>query len=158
MSCPKLEELPFFVYGTLRCGELNYQRLVQGRTVSEAAAYITNAYLLNLGRFPMMLEPTAPATVAGLHPPAARIRGDLLFVHPRHYSSLLAELDMLEGYYPDEPQASLYLRVRREVLDEQGQPVTAWVYVGNPSAVSAPCAVIPGGDWVLHRRELRRSF
>ncbi|MFP4632618.1 MAG: gamma-glutamylcyclotransferase family protein [Halobacteriota archaeon] len=42
--------------------------------------------------------------------------------------SLVEDVDRYEGYYPDSPSDSLYLRVHREVVDRDLQ---AWMYVYN---------------------------
>ena len=61
--------------------------------------------------------------------------------------SLAGPLDAFEDVVPGDPAASLYLRVRRDVLDVGGKPMgeTAWVYWYNRPVDGR--RLIPDGNW-----------
>lgn len=63
-------------------------------------------------------------------------------------ASVLAVLDDIEGYRPEEPARSLYLRVRTDVTLEQGAAESAWVYFYNAPLGSA--RRIQSGDYLDH--------
>ena len=136
--------LPFFVYGTLKRGEPNYQRLLQERTVAEEAATLTPAALYTAGPYPFLV--TAPDV---LPTPAAVVFGQLMTVHPALYEQTLRELDELEEYVPGDPH-SMYLREMMQVLVGT-QLRQAWVYIAGPqieaSIRQGRLELIHGGNW-----------
>ncbi|MFI7019837.1 gamma-glutamylcyclotransferase family protein [Streptomyces sp. NPDC050164] len=132
--------LPFFVYGTLRPGEVNHDLFLRGRTRSEAPGRLSGAVLYEGPGYPYAVE----------EPGGGVVRGELVTAHPHAYAELLAELDRLEDYAPGNPR-SLYERVERKVVrDTDGAAVRAWVYVAAP-AVAARLRTrgrpIAGGEW-----------
>ncbi|MCC3768757.1 gamma-glutamylcyclotransferase [Streptomyces sp. UNOC14_S4] len=114
------ERLPVFVYGTLRPGQGNHERFLRGRTVAEEAARLRGAVLYE--------GPGYPYAVAD---PEGEIRGELVTPAPAAHDAVLASLDALEGYAPDDP-SSHYVRVTRPVSSERGVTVRAWVYLASP--------------------------
>ncbi|MGI5449639.1 gamma-glutamylcyclotransferase family protein [Streptomyces sp. CA-243310] len=132
--------LPFFVYGTLRPGEVNHDLFLRGRVVAETPATLPDAVLYE--------GPGYPYAVAR---PGAAIRGELITAAPGRYAELLVALDLLEEYEgPDRP-GNLYDRVVREALLRDGTPVPAWVYLASPLLardLAASGTEIPGGDWL----------
>ena len=44
---------------------------------------------------------------------------------------VLPALDAYEGCGPDDPQPTEYVRQKKDVFRETGEPVTAWVYIYN---------------------------
>ncbi|MFE1247285.1 gamma-glutamylcyclotransferase family protein [Streptomyces sp. NPDC058735] len=132
--------LPFFVYGTLRPGEVNHGLFLRGRTSSEEPGRLTGAVLYDGPGYPYAVEEPGGGTVGG----------ELVTALPEAYAGLLAELDRLEEYVPGDPR-SLYLRVERQVVREtDGAPVRAWVYVAGPEAAArlrARGRRIEGGRW-----------
>jgi gamma-glutamylcyclotransferase (GGCT)/AIG2-like uncharacterized protein YtfP len=132
--------LPFFVYGTLRPGEVNHDLFLRGRTRSEVPGRLSGAVLYEGPGYPYAVEEPGDGVVCG----------ELVTAHPETYAELLAELDRLEDYVPGDPR-SLYERVERKVVrDADGATVRAWVYVAAP-AVAARLRTrgrpIAGGDW-----------
>ncbi len=135
-----LEQSPLFVYGTLRHGQENYS-LLRGNTVAEIPAVIERMALYSLRAYPMVVEGESV------------VHGELMTLHPRIYSRLMADLDQLEGYRPGSD--SRFERVKRCVRTEGGAEVAAWVYVGNPHMLEVEAHVlIPHGDWRRYRHEL----
>lgn len=142
-SAPDLPALPFFVYGTLKPGGLNYARYLAGRTAEELPAALAGAALFSPGPFPFLtLEPdlVLPGEVA---------HGALLSVAPAGYAEALPLLDKLEGYTPGGAD-NLYERVALTVATEAG-PRRAWVYVAAARALrlirGGRMRRVTGGEW-----------
>ncbi|MFI1968674.1 hypothetical protein BLA24_11580 [Streptomyces cinnamoneus] len=130
--------LPVFVYGTLRPGLRNHDRLLRGRTVAERPARMRDAVLYE--------GPGYPFAVAER---GGEVHGELIAVAPRWYRPVLAALDELEGYRPGDPR-NLYERVEREVLVEGAGTVRAWVYLAAEATalrLRASGTRVVGGDW-----------
>ncbi|WP_069767749.1 gamma-glutamylcyclotransferase family protein [Streptomyces sp. LUP30] len=139
-------ELPFFVYGTLRPGEVNHDLLLRGRTLREEPARLAGALLYDGPGYPYAVETPGEA--------GATVAGELVTARPQAYARLLAELDRLEEYVPGDPR-NLYERVAREVARTDGSaPVPAWVYIAAPAVAAGLRArgkPIEGGDWLARR-------
>ncbi|MCP8712677.1 gamma-glutamylcyclotransferase family protein, partial [Streptomyces sp. AC04842] len=119
--------LPFFVYGTLRPGEINHDRFLRGRTAREEPALLRGAVLYE--------GPGYPYAVEG---PEGEVRGELVTARPEAYAELLTLLDRLEEYVPGDPR-NLYDRVERPVVREaDGTEVQAWLYVADQRVVEEP--------------------
>jgi gamma-glutamylcyclotransferase (GGCT)/AIG2-like uncharacterized protein YtfP len=63
-------------------------------------------------------------------------------------ASVLAALDEIEGYRPDEPERSLYTRVLTDTTLEDGQIEKAWTYFYN--APLGRAQRIASGDYLKH--------
>ncbi len=112
-----VEQLPLFVYGTLRAGEYNHEYLA-GRY-----ARILSARLPDFDRVhPMMIVPHAGASV----------EGELYFLTPATYEGTLSACDALELIPPGETAGKYYRRGKVRVETAEGF-ITAWAYV-HPSA------------------------
>ncbi|MFJ8163326.1 gamma-glutamylcyclotransferase family protein [Streptomyces sp. NPDC096136] len=132
--------LPFFVYGTLRPGEVNHDLFLRGRTAAEEPARLPGAVLYEGPGYPYAVERAGSVIAGELVTPAADA-----------YGELLDALDLLEEYAgPDRP-GNVYDRVARDAVRPDGSRVRAWVYLA-----AAPLArrlarsgtEIPGGDWL----------
>ncbi|MFE1173605.1 gamma-glutamylcyclotransferase family protein [Streptomyces sp. NPDC058773] len=137
------ERLPFFVYGTLRPGEVNYGPALRGRTVAEEPARIGGALLYD--------GPGYPYATAG--PAGAVVHGALVRPRDTDYDEVCALLDRLEGYVPGDPR-NHYERVPTEAVCADGRTVRAWVYLAaGPLAarLRATGTPLPGGDWPASR-------
>lgn len=136
------DQLPFFVYGTLRPGQGNYRRFLGGRTAQEVSAVLGGHALFDLG-IPYVVASTADPTVVG----------DLVFVAPQHYEDVLGDLDRLEGYSPRRAGGHYQrqaLPVRYQSAGGNETSALAWVYLAG-AAVRArlvEACPVPGGDWV----------
>jgi gamma-glutamylcyclotransferase (GGCT)/AIG2-like uncharacterized protein YtfP len=65
-------------------------------------------------------------------------------------AAVLAALDDIEGYRPDDPDKSLYARAVASVTMPDGRGVEAWVYFYNAPLGKAPR--IPSGDYLEHTK------
>jgi gamma-glutamylcyclotransferase (GGCT)/AIG2-like uncharacterized protein YtfP len=116
----------FFFYGTLLRGEPNWLALdLEGRARFVAADAVAGT-LHDFGGYP-------GAYLGG----DGLILGELFEIAE---PDLVATLDQLEDYRPDDPAGSEYLRV--EVVTRAGR--RAWIYTHQ---LAAPGAPIPDGDW-----------
>ncbi len=130
---------PFFVYGTLLPGQPNYYLLEYALTNS-AQATIHDCQLYDMGPYPMMVEAPGVDTV-----------GMVMDVDDAFVADVTANLDMLEGYDPQNHDSSAYKRVLRKVKLENGRFVEAWVYLGAKTFVNG-MEPIDSGDWRQHMR------
>jgi gamma-glutamylcyclotransferase (GGCT)/AIG2-like uncharacterized protein YtfP len=78
-----------------------------------------------------------------LRPGPGRVHGELYRLDRREHLSALARLDEFEAFDPLRPDASLYVRVRVDLLEPAH--CSAWLYVYNRQP--DPRLRIPGGDW-----------
>lgn len=121
-----------FVYGTLMRGFPLHHLLTN--QCEFVGAGTVNGRLFDLGRYP------------GAVPDEAGI------VHGEVYRLLaqgrLASLDREEGYRPDAPGRSLYVRRCTTVRLADSHELTAWIYWYRGSRDSA--VSIPGGDYRQH--------
>ncbi|HAZ45625.1 MAG TPA: hypothetical protein DDW76_15530 [Cyanobacteria bacterium UBA11369] len=114
--------LKVFVYGTLKPGEINYQRFCAGKVAEEKRA-IAQGHLFAL-----------PFGYPAMTPGDRRVQGYLLtFADPE----VLRALDRLEGYDPERlPEHNEYNRQLIETFNLAGEPLQiAWAYLMNPHKV-----------------------
>lgn len=129
----------FFVYGTLRPGQYNFD-VVDHLTVRTQPATVAGVELLH--------KRPLPFPYARLHPTAVTV-GDLLqFPDRDELADAIQRLDALEGYFPDDPTRSHYLRERIEARTEHGELVEAWIYVAAHPSTLVGAQPIPSGDWL----------
>ena len=133
--------LPVFVYGTLRHGCCNYNRILAENTLTERPAQLPNTVMFGLGMgFPYVAE-----TEASTH-----VVGELMDIDPDVYEAVLAQLDQLEGYHP-ESDHNHYDRVERTVILADGSVTQAWVYLlTDHKRINrfTARAVVTTGDWL----------
>lgn len=137
---PLDSELPVFVYGSLRPGFWNYNRVFRGRTRAEEPARLPGATMWD-GAFPYVAETE----------PGGEIVGTIIDVDSGQWDGVRRSLDRLEGFDPDRPDSSHYLRHARMVRLGDGSSRMAWVYFAAPLVaqrlVSRGQPVIESGDW-----------
>jgi gamma-glutamylcyclotransferase (GGCT)/AIG2-like uncharacterized protein YtfP len=129
---------PFFVYGTLLPQQPNYY-LWGHHILRQETAVFVNGRLYDMGHYPMLVESST-----GI------VKGLLVTVHRRHYDEVMAQLDQLEGFDPEQPGESTYRRLERTVQLSDGRSQLAWVYIGQEKYVNDGCKIIENGDWVNH--------
>ena len=106
--------LPFFVYGTLRPGEVNHDLFLRGRTHSEEPGRLADAVLYEGSGYPYAVE----------EPGGGAVGGELVTALPEAYEGLLAELDRMrvqsirEESKPDNRQLELEAAERQKVRAE----------------------------------------
>ena len=126
------------VYGTLMRGQAHHNRYCADALTIEPAVTTGRLYHLPMG-YPAMIEADH-----------GRVFGEAMTFPD--LAAKLAILDHLEGYHPDDPEHSLYLRRIRPVsLLKSGLTVTAHCYVWRD--------VLPSGSVRLARgRWLAKAF
>ena len=132
------EQRPVFVYGTLRPGQPNWDRLLAGWSERTVSGRLAEVVLLDCGRYPAALE----------RPGGGGADGEVVLIRPDAFPEVLAALDHLEGYEPADPDR-LFDRVIRPVETAEG-PVECWVYLAGPMLAGSGRPVVAGGDWVAH--------
>jgi gamma-glutamylcyclotransferase (GGCT)/AIG2-like uncharacterized protein YtfP len=150
VQTPPQEELPVFVYGTLRTGQDNYVRFLGGKTAREIPATLPEHQMYVAGDYPFVTDAMDDSTVVG----------DLMFLAPERYQAVLADLDGLEGYRLNDLD-SPYLRVKRSAhyIDAEGQArrIETWVYHGGLDCLSTMSEDnrVASGDWAAYVRTRR---
>jgi gamma-glutamylcyclotransferase (GGCT)/AIG2-like uncharacterized protein YtfP len=129
-----------FFYGTLMTPFNRPGRQRVESKLAFAGRGRIKAALFDLGIYPAAVPAVDESTVAGevyeLLDPA----------------TVLGALDEIEGYRANEPERSLYRRVRTDVTLDSGQSRQAWAYFYN--APLGRAERIPSGDYLEH---LQRS-
>ena len=121
-----------FVYGTLMRGQRNHARFCGDALTIEPASTMGHLHDLLAG-FPAMVE--GKGTVYG----EAMTFPDT--------EATLSELDFLEGYRPDQPGRSLYLRrVQPVTLLGSGTTVPAYCYLWH-GPLPPDAVFLPSGRW-----------
>lgn len=123
-----------FVYGSLRQGFWNFQRLLDGKVNSIISGEIKGSlYHLPEGY---------PAAIEG----DGNVKGEVLELAD---DDLLVRLDSLEGY-KEEGQNNLYERKKVNVRLKGGKEISCWVYFygkGNFQHLKEKGVLITDGDW-----------
>jgi gamma-glutamylcyclotransferase (GGCT)/AIG2-like uncharacterized protein YtfP len=128
-----------FFYGTLMSG---FKR--PGRERLDAKLIPIGRGSIHAALFDVGLYPAAiPAS-------DALVQGEL---HRMSDESVLRELDEIEGFRPEEPDASLYRRLETPVTLMDGRTEVAWTYFYNAPLGNAPR--IESGDYLDYLRVRR---
>ena len=117
MPAPE-EQLPLFVYGTLRQGESNHDWHLGGRFLRVVTACLTQ-HVRRVGHHGYFV--VVPAA-------GEQVEGELFFLDPVGYSETLERCDRLEEIPPGALEGAWY--ARRVVTVESGTAThRAWVYL-----------------------------
>jgi gamma-glutamylcyclotransferase (GGCT)/AIG2-like uncharacterized protein YtfP len=119
------------LYGSLRRDQPAFRHLGLHRMLDHRGPGLVRGTLYDLGSYPGFV-----AAGCGL------VHGDLFAITDE---AVLRRLDDFEGYHPDDPAASLYLRRPISLERPAGE---AWIYVYNRDPGAAP--VVACGDWLRH--------
>jgi gamma-glutamylcyclotransferase (GGCT)/AIG2-like uncharacterized protein YtfP len=127
-----------FFYGTLMTGFDRRQRAgIDERTLVYLGRGFIRAALFDLGIYP-----------AAVPDPDGRVWGEVYQM--REPTETLAALDTIEGYCPEEPDASLYTRIETPIVLENGTFENGWAYFYN--APLGRAERIASGDYLEHLR------
>lgn len=132
-----MTDLVFF-YGTLMTGFDRRRRagIDERKLVYQGRGFI-RAALFDLGIYP-----------AAVPDPEGRVWGEVYrMLEP---ADVLPALDTIEGYCPEEPDASLYMRVEIPVVLEDGTSNPGWAYFYN--APLGRAERIASGDYLEYLR------
>jgi gamma-glutamylcyclotransferase (GGCT)/AIG2-like uncharacterized protein YtfP len=134
-----MTDLVFF-YGTLMSGFKRPGRTRVDLALEPLGHGSIQALLFDLGIYPA----ATPAS-------DSRVRGEVhRMLEPE---KVLHALDEIEGYRPDEPDASLYLRTETPVRLDDGRVEQAWVYFYNAPLGGAQR--IESGDYLEYLKVKR---
>jgi len=128
-----------FFYGTLMSGFKRPGRQRLDAKLTPIGRGSIHAALYDVGLYPA-------AVPAG----DASVQGEL---HRMSDESVLHELDEIEGFRPEQPDASLYQRLETPVTLTDGRTATAWTYFYNAPLGNAPR--IDSGDYLDYLRVKR---
>jgi gamma-glutamylcyclotransferase (GGCT)/AIG2-like uncharacterized protein YtfP len=141
-QAPAVKQLPAFVYGTLRKGFGNYNRILSGRTVRELPGVLLGAAMYDVanGGFP------------GIVPDAEElVHGELMWIDGTVYDQVMRSLDSLEGYREGN-ENSMYIRSTVLVhIAGAEAPVEAWTYIWNGGVDRY--TKVSGGDWKHYKHD-----
>ena len=124
-----------FFYGTLMSGFRRPGRARLDPKLQAEGRGSISAALFDLGIYPAAI-PAADARVWGEVHRMLDVDG------------VLNALDEIEGYRPNEPDQSLYVRVETPVTFDDGHTATAWAYFYN--APLGRAQRIESGDYLEH--------
>lgn len=124
-----------FFYGTLMAGFDRRRRA----GIDSKLAYVGRGSIL-AALFDLGIYPAAVPAYEG------RVWGEVYRMTDP--GTVLAALDDIEGYRPDDPDRSLYMRGEADVTLADGTHSRAWVYFYNAPLGQAPR--IPSGDYLEH--------
>lgn len=133
---------PVFVYGTLRTGLGNYQRILDGNTLHEEPATLAGATMRDAGGCPFVsLDGTGTVT------------GEVMYLDPETLAVTMSRLDRLESYFGPGNPKNMYDRVQVEVTLADGSIITAYTYVTGRSMRrwARDMPIIDSGDWKNRR-------
>ena len=116
-----------FVYGTLKRGHGNYERLMRRATFLGDAITAPYWRLGSCGSFPILQRGNCC------------VHGEVFNVD----RATLRQLDRLES------EGTMYQRRRIYVTMEDGGLLRCWTYVGNPEFWSEPLPQVSNNNWML---------
>jgi|TARA_B110000495_G_C22797992_1_gene466178 gamma-glutamylcyclotransferase (GGCT)/AIG2-like uncharacterized protein YtfP len=135
-----MEQLPFFVYGTLIPDQPNYY-LWKDSIINTKKGLIKNYQLFDMGHYPMIIKLEGNNVV-----------GMLMYIETEDYGGITKIIDNLEGYNPEKHGMSAYNREIRDIELENGELEKAWIYIGSEEYVKKENKV-KAGNWVKHVSE-----
>jgi len=135
-----MEQLPFFVYGTLIPDQPNYY-LWKDSIINKKKGLIKNYQLFDMGHYPMIIELEEN-----------NVDGIVIYIKTEDYDKITKIIDNLEGYNPERNGSSAYNREIRDIELEDGELVKAWIYIGSEKYIQNE-NLVRGGNWVKHISE-----
>lgn len=139
MRAKEKETQFLFVYGTLR----RHQKHEVSQILSRDGDYVGAAYFQ--GRL-YVVDDFPGATLSSRS--GDLVRGEVYRL--RHPAKTFEQIDRYEEYNPARPEESLYVRRELPVTLQNGERLTAWVYLYNrPTKQLTP---IRSGDFLEYQR------
>ena len=135
-----MENLPFFVYGTLLPNQPNYYLWKESITDTKNGI-IHNYQLFDMGHYPMITESNGN-----------NVEGMLMYIKSEDYNKITKVIDNLEGYNPEKHGDSAYNREIRDIELNNGELTKALIYIGTEKYIKKENAV-KDGNWVKHISE-----
>jgi len=124
-------------YGTLMAGFDRRRRAGIDTKLTYRGRGSIHASLFDLGIYP-----------AAVPAPEGVVWGEVYEMADQ--DAVLAALDDIEGYRPDDPDKSLYARSKADVTMPDGSRERAWVYFYNAPLGKAPR--VASGDYLEHTK------
>ena len=118
-----MEDLPFFVYGTLLPNQPNHY-LWKDSIADRKNGLIRNYQLFDMGHYPMIVESEGNNVV-----------GMLMYIKTEDYEKITKIIDNLEGYNPGKHGDSAYNRETKNIELENGELEKALIYIGSEDFV-----------------------
>lgn len=122
---------PIALYGSLMRGLGPLEELGFDSRLRFVGPCVVQGELFDLGPYP------------ALRPGKGRVLAEL---HRLSDPGLLLELDAFEGYDPEHPERSLYLRERVTLIEPSGIEAWCYLYRATPDRRSK----VASGDWRAH--------
>ena len=132
-----MEQLPFFVYGTLIPDQPNHY-LWKDSIINTKKGLIKNYQLFDMGHYPMIIKSEG-----------SNVNGMLIYIKTEDYDKITKIIDNLEGYNPENHGSSAYNREIRDIELENGELEKAWIYIGSEKYIKKENTV-KDGNWVNH--------
>ena len=132
-----MENLPFFVYGTLIPEQPNYY-LWKDSIFNTKDGIVKNYELFDMGHYPMIVKSQGN-----------NVHGMLIYIKNEDYEKITNIIDNLEGYNPENHGSSAYNREIRDIELDSGGLEKAWIYIGSKEYVKEENGV-KDGNWVKY--------
>ena len=142
-----MEQLPFFVYGTLIPDQPNYY--LWKDSITDTKKGITKNYqLFDMGHYPMIIKSEG-----------SNVNGMLMYIKTEDYDKITKIIDNLEGYNSENHGSSAYNREIRDIELENGELEKAWIYIGSEKYIKKE-NIVKDGNWVKHisRKEVDKDW
>jgi gamma-glutamylcyclotransferase (GGCT)/AIG2-like uncharacterized protein YtfP len=127
-----------FFYGTLMTGFERRKRLGMDGHLRAKGRGTIQGQLFDLGLYPAAVPSTE-----------GRVHGEVFEIDDPE--PVLSALDDIEGYEPDSPDTSLYVRRTVTATLDDGTQLDAWAYFYNAPLGQAPA--ISSGDYLAYLKQ-----
>ncbi|MGH9549837.1 MAG: gamma-glutamylcyclotransferase family protein [Terriglobales bacterium] len=133
-----------FVYGTLEPAHAPAEIAAAVRHLRRVGSGSVRGRLYDLGDFPgAVVSRTSPSVIKGK-----------VFELPED-EQVLSSIDTYEGFDPNHPQGSLFVRKRWPVTLADGSRMTCWIYTYNRKPGDA--RLIPSGSYTARKGSRKRQ-
>jgi gamma-glutamylcyclotransferase (GGCT)/AIG2-like uncharacterized protein YtfP len=139
-----MENLPFFVYGTLLPNQPNYY-LWKDSIADSKNGIIRNYQLFDMGHYPMIVESEGN-----------NVEGMIVYIKTEDYSKITKIIDNLEGYTPENHGNCAYNRETKIIELENRESEKAWIYIGSEEYIKKENKV-EEGNWVKYMSGKKRN-